>query len=407
MRPLAIVVPVYNGPEHLDRCLASLARHRPPDSAIILVDDASTDARVVPRLREFERSQPAVEVLTSSQNRGFIASANRGAAAALAGSDILFLNMDTEVTGGWAAEMQAALEAEPNAAICCPLSNNATILSVPQFQQENSLPYDWDAERTAAFVRACAGDERAIPIPTPVGFCMLVRRDDWDRFGPFDEAFGRGYGEEDDFGQRVQAAGRSVVCAPRAFVYHESAASFGTSPQVAEQRRANNRLLLSRWPDYDAKTRAWCQSNPLRPLHERIWHALIAPAGVRPVHVLHLVREWQLSGPVRENLVAIVEATHDFASHTIVVPTPDQGAWMDAIDFESEQGMRVVGLIDLERRFARFLDASPADLVHVHGGDWLSEALVESTRRQRPVLVTPAGALDPARCAAMYRRVNA
>ena len=31
-----------------------------------------------------------------------------------------------------------------------------------------------------------------------------------------------------------------------------------------------SRRLLSRWPHYVERTRAFCQDNPLRPLHERL-----------------------------------------------------------------------------------------------------------------------------------------
>ena len=407
MQRLAIVVPVYNGLEDLDRSLASLARHRPPESQVILVDDASTDARVLPRLREFERSEPNVSVLTSAQNRGFIVSANRGAAAASEDFDLIFLNTDTEVTAGWAEELAAALDG--NASVACPLSNNATILSVPGFQQENELPFDWTADRMARLVRECAGELRAIPIPTPVGFCMLVRRDAWNRFGPFDEAFGRGYGEEDDFGQKLQAAGRAVVCAPRAFVYHRGAASFGKTAQLAIERRANGELLLARWPDYNARTRAWCVANPLRPLHERIWHALLVGGeGQQRTHILHVAPRWTLEGSLRENFAAIAALTRAFAVHTIAVPMEDKGAWLDAFDFEFEPPVRVVGIVNLAERFADFLAASPAQLVHFHdNAAFLASEVVEATRRERAVLVTPGETPEPERCAQMYRRVSA
>ena len=406
MRPLSIVIPVFNGFDDLQRCLDSLASWRPRQSSIMLADDASTDARVAPRLREFAAAEPGVQVLEAEENRGFIATANRGAAAAPGDADILFLNTDTEVTEGWAEEMQAALDSRPDADICCPLSNNATILSVPQFQQENSLPYDWDADRTASLIRRCAGELRALSIPTPVGFCMLIRREAWDRHGPFDPVFGRGYGEEDDLGQRAQAAGRTVICAPRAFVYHKGAASFGASAELAAQRRENGRLLLERWPEYDLRTKAWCRANPLRPLHERIWEALLSKPGTKPFHVMHLARHWQLEGPQRAGITAIVDATQDFAIHTVVVPTPDRGAWMDAIDFESEECLRVVGLIEFERTLEKFVAASPARLLHVHGGDWLAADVLERLRGHHAVLATPE-APDPRRCAEAYRRVQA
>ena len=406
MDALAIVVPVYNGAADVERCLGSLARHRPARSTIVLVDDASSDPAIAPMLEAFAGANPGVRVISAKENRGFVKSANAGAAAAPGGADILFLNTDTEVTEGWAEEMIDALARHPSAVVCCPFSNNATYLSLPKYQQENELPFGWSAQRMATLVRECAGELRVVQGPTPVGFCMLVRRTAWQTWGPFDEAYGLGYGEDDDFGQRVQAAGGAIVCAPRAFVYHRGGASFAATPQLAERRRVNGALLESKWPGYFARTKAWCQDNPLRPLHERIWQALLAPATPAPVHVLHVIERWELAGPLRAQMLETVQATRDFALHTILVPMPDRGAWLDAIDFEFEPGMRVVGLIDFERSFAKFLAASPANLVHFRGPeDWVPDALIEMARKERAVLVSPGEVADVARCAQAYRRV--
>jgi hypothetical protein len=121
--------------------------------------------------------------------------------------------------------------------------------------------------------------------------------------------------------------------------------------------------------------------------------------------VLHALERWELAGALRANLLEIARATSDFAMHTIVVPMPDRGNWMDAIDFESGDHVRVVGLIDFEERFERFLAASPAGLVHFHDPEaWMPEHHVEMARKLRPVLTTPGEVVDPARCAAYYRR---
>jgi len=264
-----------------------------------------------------------------------------------------------------------------------------------------------EAREMAAIVRSCASDLRPVRIPTPVGFCMLVKREAWQRWGPFDEAFGRGYGEEDDFGQRLQAAGSAVVCAPRAFVYHKGAASFGASSQLAGERRANAELLLERWPEYSERTKAWCRANPLRPLHERIWRALLRPPG-ESAHVLHVLDRWEIAGDVRTRMLGLASATASFAMHTILVPMPDKGAWLDAMDFEYANGLRVVGLIDFETRFASFVKVCAPTVVHVHGTDWIPPQLVDPVRDIVPVLTTPAdAALDVARCAELYRRALA
>ena len=106
MAQLSIVVPVYNGAEDLERCLASLARCRPADSEILLHDDASTDPRIATMLRSFAAEQPGVRILAATENRGFVASCNAATAAAAPGADILLLNSDTELTRGSIEEMR-------------------------------------------------------------------------------------------------------------------------------------------------------------------------------------------------------------------------------------------------------------------------------------------------------------
>jgi GT2 family glycosyltransferase len=382
MRPLTVVVPVFNGRDHLSRCLEALARCAPAGARIVLNDDASTDAGVAPLLATFVASMPAARLLRADRNGGFIAACNAAVAQATPGSDLLFLNADTELTLGSIEEMAAVLE-QVQAAVCCPMSSNATILSVPRYQQSNDLPPGWSAEDMARHVRTAAGAGRAARIPTPIGFCMLVRREAWDAHGPFDPAFGMGYGEEDDFGQRVQAAGGSIVAALKAYVWHKGAASFGAGEPINQQRAANGRLLLSRWPAYADNVRAFAQANPLRPMHERLWHQLLSAPEERSRHVLHLVPRWELQGPFRDHVLSVARAGRDVANHTILVPMPDRGAWLDAIDFEVERGIRVVGLIELSGNFDRFLAASPATQVRVHDkGRWDPAPWVDSVARR-------------------------
>ena len=49
-------------------------------------------------------------------------------------------------------------------------------------------------------------------LPTGVGFCFYVRRALLDAIGPFDPAFGAGYGEENDFCMRAQSRRASATC---------------------------------------------------------------------------------------------------------------------------------------------------------------------------------------------------
>ena len=66
---------------------------------------------------------------------------------------------------------------------------------------------------------------------------MYIRRAALADIGLFDaEAFGRGYGEENDFCLRASARGWRHLLACDTFVYHEGAVSFGAGASAAAQQ---------------------------------------------------------------------------------------------------------------------------------------------------------------------------
>src|SRR5688572_25979372 len=97
--PATVIVPVFDAFAATSRCLASLLRHTPAEHRVVLVDDASTDARIRGLLLDFANRRPGVLLLENGRNAGFAASANRGIGEAAA--DVVLLNSDTVVTAGW------------------------------------------------------------------------------------------------------------------------------------------------------------------------------------------------------------------------------------------------------------------------------------------------------------------
>jgi len=63
------------------------------------------------------------------------------------------------------------------------------------------------AERRKAF----AG--QALAVQRLIGFCMLIRREVWEKVGGMDEDFGLGFFEDDDLCVRVREAGFQLVMA--------------------------------------------------------------------------------------------------------------------------------------------------------------------------------------------------
>jgi GT2 family glycosyltransferase len=267
--PLSVVIPVFNAPEELDRCLESVAKTTPDGTEVLIFDDASTDpstAIVLDRWRA--RSPDDWQFHVNRANRGFVATANAGMRACR--NNVVLLNSDTEVTPGWLQGLQRCLDSDPAIASATPWTNNGEIASLPEFCQANPVPRD--AARLASVI-ARAGAVRYPELPTAVGFCMAISRLAIDRVGVFDEAlFGKGYGEENDFSRRVVNHGMRNVLCDDVYVVHLGGRSFG--PIGLKPDPSSMERLLSRHPDYLACVQAFIKADPLKSRREEILHAL-------------------------------------------------------------------------------------------------------------------------------------
>jgi GT2 family glycosyltransferase/glycosyltransferase involved in cell wall biosynthesis len=244
---VAVVCPVYRGLDETRRCLASVLAHRHDMPAeIIVIDDCSPE----PGMNEWLRGLAAeglITLLRNDVNRGFVASVNRGVAAA-GDRDVVLLNSDTEVPADWLSRLAGHAYAFPRIGTVTPFSNNATICSWPGLNGGPLPAGRTVADMDTAFLAANRG--RQVNIPTAVGFCMYIRRDCIETVGLFDEAtFGRGYGEENDFCMRATAAGWQHVLACDTFVFHAGETSFGRN---SPERVRAWPLLIARYPHYAA-----------------------------------------------------------------------------------------------------------------------------------------------------------
>src|SRR6185436_8913893 len=138
-----------------------------------------------------------VIVLHNAENVGFVKTANRGLRGAK-GRDVLLLNSDTEVFEGFLERLVACAHSNDRIGLVSPLSNNATILSVPEFCRQNELPPRMTAKDVARLVADSSRQLRP-DIVTPHGFCLYLKASLLADVGVFDEEhFGRGFGEEND-----------------------------------------------------------------------------------------------------------------------------------------------------------------------------------------------------------------
>ena len=271
---LDVIVPVYKGRIETLLCLSSVLKaHCKTVYELVVVDDASPDSELAQDLQRLA-AQGLFTLLRNGENRGFVHSVNRGMALHPQ-RDVLLLNSDTEVYNDWLDRLAASAHADPRAGAVSPLSNNATICSYPRFLHDNPYPLEIDyAELDALAARVNAG-LRAIA-PTAVGFCMFIRRDCLREAGAFDEeAFGKGYGEENDFCQRALRLGWHSVIAADVFVRHWGAGSF--MGEKAQRVQGALRTLARRHPDYRRQVEEFIERDPLREARRRLdWARLEA-----------------------------------------------------------------------------------------------------------------------------------
>lgn len=309
-RPLIdVIVPVHGAGAVFRRCAASLIAHADAFGVdalgvnvlggdvsealspgrrwrLVIVLDGPPDAgsvQAVEELRAAARREVAgfeagrfeaahfaarafeLEVLEHETALGFVASVNH----ALRGSDrdVVLLNSDTQVTSGWLGRLRAAAYSESRIATVTPFSNNATICSLPRFLDENALPAGYTVDSFGALVTRVS--RREYPrLPTGVGFCLYVKRSVLDELGPFDEAFGVGYGEEVDFCLRAASRGYVHVLDDATFIFHEGSRSFGRRRE--ERVRHGERLVLSRYPDYLRNVAEFIKADPIATARARV-----------------------------------------------------------------------------------------------------------------------------------------
>lgn len=261
-----IIIPVYNALEDVKLCLDGVKKHTDLTlDRVLLIDDKSPDEAVYPYLKSVE--QPGMVVLQNEQNRGFSGTVNHG--IEYSDRDVLLLNSDTIVTEGWIDKIVACAYSDPAIGTVTPFSNNATLCSIPNFCQENTVPYGMSIDEYARVIQRCSL-KKYPRITVAVGFCMFIKREVIDRIGFFDEeTFRKGYGEENDFCWRAEQLGYHHVLCDDTYIYHSGSASF-----VSEKKRAlmeaHEQIVQSRYPKQNQKNAEYVRDNPHQFLRENV-----------------------------------------------------------------------------------------------------------------------------------------
>jgi GT2 family glycosyltransferase len=265
-RAVEVVIPVFGALACTLACLESILSDLPGWARVHVVDDASPDPEISMALRRLA-DDGRITVATNSANLGFPASANVGIRHDPS-RDVVLLNSDTLVPPGWLQRLRDAAYAAPSIGTATPLSNDATIVSYPSNEHENSIPDLPETVRLNALChRANAG--RVVDIPTAVGFCVYIKRDCLNATGLLrEDVFAQGYGEENDFCIRARHLGWRHVAAPGVFVAHVGGRSFGDAKHHLIER--NMRRVNQLHPGYDELIAEFKRTDPLAEVRRRI-----------------------------------------------------------------------------------------------------------------------------------------
>jgi len=267
-----IIIPIYNGFDFLIDCFNSilintdLTKHR-----LILVDDGSNENDLLSfyeTLKNDEYKNTNIILIKNKNNIGFIGSVNNGMQQNSA-NDVILLNSDTVVTRNWVEKMTQAAYSKSNIGTVTALSNNATLCSVPKQWEDNEIPVGFDLDTFASFVEFVSPCDYP-EIPSPVGFCMYIKRECLNKFGYFDTIYGKGYAEENDFGMRLYVGGYIHICDDTTFIHHKGSMTFGNNPEKLEKIKKNADILYQRYPQLKDLLKGFEQNNTMQRLYANL-----------------------------------------------------------------------------------------------------------------------------------------
>jgi GT2 family glycosyltransferase/acetyltransferase-like isoleucine patch superfamily enzyme len=252
---VSIIIPTYNTRELTQQCIEFVYQHTPDPYEIILVDNGSRDDTV-----EFmHMTNMCDKIVTLPTNKGFAGGINAGLKEAT-GEYICLLNSDVVVTEGWLEPLLRAFNFDSYVGITAPLWNVIKGEQTPPSEildAEGNVQFDADgicgrlAKLYPTQMRVCA----TIP-----AVCWIMRKSDMDKIGPFDERFGLGNFEDDDYCRRMVDTTGGIILVPYAsFVYHLGGKTFQTAKiDYNAQMTKNKAIYIEKWGE---EPTAWIDRN--------------------------------------------------------------------------------------------------------------------------------------------------
>lgn len=238
MSKTVVVVPNWNGADHLAACLDSLLKQSLP-AHVIVVDNGSDDGSVALVGKKY----PSVELIKHDTNRGYAGGVNPGFQHALdTGADyVAAFNNDAVADKDWLKHLAEYLDKHPRVGIaaCKLLNADGTKLdSTGDYYTVWGLPYPRGRGETELDKY-----DKQTEIFGASGGASLYRVKLLAEIGLLDENF-FAYYEDVDLSFRAQLASWKVAYVPAAIAYHQIGATSGRIRGFATYQTLKNLPLL-------------------------------------------------------------------------------------------------------------------------------------------------------------------
>jgi glycosyltransferase involved in cell wall biosynthesis len=247
-----ICTPVSSTAGPFERCLDSLLTRTPTEVPVLVSDDCGPESSVLRLL--VDRDEAGLlgrDVHYVRQPDGFDSVRNLNTCFDMASpADVVLLNSDREVAADWFQRLHGAAYSDTTIATAAPLTNNGSLVSVPDRNHgQPGLPPGWTLESAAAAIAEASLRLRP-HLPTLVGHCAYIKRSAIDLVGGLDLEFSPGGSEEVDFSQRCLLRGLAHVAADDVFVLHHGSPEAALDPREQQIRHEHDCLIGKRYPYY-------------------------------------------------------------------------------------------------------------------------------------------------------------
>jgi GT2 family glycosyltransferase len=217
---LAIIIVSWNTEALLRDCLRSVYDQLPPNTGVIVVDNASRDGSVDMVRQEF----PQALLICNPENVGFARANNQGIATSAA-QYILLLNSDTVVKAGALQRLVDFMDAHPQVGAAGPMILNpdgslqTSCYPFPSVKRELWRLFHLDTFRAYGVYAMDRWRSAEREVDHILGACLILRAEALAQTGLLDEDYFM-YSEELDLCYRIKLKRWKLVWVPEAQVIH-------------------------------------------------------------------------------------------------------------------------------------------------------------------------------------------